>query len=269
MIDPAAIADEIATVAAEEILPRFGKLTARDVRQKKPNDLVTVADEAVERRLSAFLGQLMPSALIVGEEACAADPDLLARLTGAEAAWIIDPLDGTANFTRSKPAVAVIVALVVGGQVQAGWIHDPFATATVIAERGSGAFRNGVRLSLDEPRRDTWPLGSVHVKYFPEPARRRLIAEMRSVTAIDPLWCAGREHLRVAEGETDFAVFRHALPWDHAAGTLIVAEAGGVVSHLDGSPYQVVEPTAGLMVARCAETLTAVRERLLVPAAAG
>jgi fructose-1,6-bisphosphatase/inositol monophosphatase family enzyme len=267
-IDPSAIAAEIARIAAEEIQPRFGHLVAGDIKEKTPNDFVTVADLAVERRLTAYFRELTPGALVVGEEACAADPALMPRLGDADLAWVVDPLDGTSNFTRAKRQIAVIVALVQRGEVIAGWIHDPLALWTAVAERGGGAWRDGTRLGFEERRRDTWPLGSVHVKYFPAEARRRIVAELRSVTAIDPLWCAGQEHLRVASGASDFAMFRRVLPWDHAAGALMVREAGGVTEHLEGGAYDVLHPDRGLIVGRCAETVEAVRERLFRPSLA-
>src|SRR5437879_2711858 len=100
----------IEETAALEILPRFRKLAAGDIREKEPGDLVTVADEAAEARLTPLLTALLPGSLVLGEEAAAADPKLLNRLLGDHPVWVIDPVDGTGNFAAGRPAFAVMVA---------------------------------------------------------------------------------------------------------------------------------------------------------------
>ena len=104
----------IEEAAAAEVMPRFRKLAAHDVRGKAPGDLVTIADEAVEARLTPALTALLPGSIVIGEEAAAADPNLLDRLFDDSPAWIIDPVDGTANYitaticelTGNQPATA-------------------------------------------------------------------------------------------------------------------------------------------------------------------
>src|SRR4030095_3156841 len=98
----------IQEAAAAEIMPRFRQLAAGDVREKAPGDLVTVADEAVEARLAPALEALLPGSVVVGEEAAAADPNLLNRLFDDQPVWIIDPVDGTSNFAEGRPAFAVM-----------------------------------------------------------------------------------------------------------------------------------------------------------------
>src|ERR1700730_15726265 len=115
----------IAEIAAAEVMPYFQKLGHGDITEKGPGDLVTVADVAAERRLSAVLTDLLPGSLVVGEEAAAADPGVLEALAGDAPVWVIDPIDGTANFAEGKPVFAVMVALVRRGETVMAWIHDP------------------------------------------------------------------------------------------------------------------------------------------------
>ncbi len=127
----------IAEIAAEEIMPRFTKLAAGDVREKAPGDLVTIADEATEHRLTPLLTQLLPGSCVLGEEGAAASPALFDRLAGDAPVWVIDPVDGTSNFAAGAGDFGVMVALVRHDAVLAGWIHDPRTGETVTAEQGA------------------------------------------------------------------------------------------------------------------------------------
>src|ERR1700720_3643047 len=88
----------IVEVADDEIMPRFEKLAAGDISEKSPGDVVTVADVAAEQRLPPALRALMRGSLVGGGEAVAADPAVLALLEGDDPVWVVDPIDGTANF---------------------------------------------------------------------------------------------------------------------------------------------------------------------------
>jgi fructose-1,6-bisphosphatase/inositol monophosphatase family enzyme len=152
------IAALLREVAQAEILPRFRRLASGDIRTKSsPLDLVTEADEAAERRLTAALSARFPQAMILGEEAAAADPALLTRMLDAELCFVLDPVDGTANFAAGVPLFGVMVAAVHHGETIAGWIHDPMGDDTVIALRGEGAWvetpagRDGRRGLLELP----------------------------------------------------------------------------------------------------------------------
>src|SRR6185437_792815 len=100
----------------EEVMPRFEKLESGDISEKGPGDLVTVADIAAEHRLTPALRGLLPGSLVVGEEAVAADPAVLALLDGDDYVWVVDPIDGTANFAAGIPLFAVMVALIRRGE---------------------------------------------------------------------------------------------------------------------------------------------------------
>ena len=146
-IDRDAVAALLREVAASEVLPRFRNLAKADVRAKtSAQDLVTLADLEAERVLTARLPALLPGSVVVGEEAAYADPRVLERLDGETPVWVIDPVDGTANFSAGRPTFAMIVALVDRGQTVAGWILDPLHDRMALAERGAGAWLGDTRI---------------------------------------------------------------------------------------------------------------------------
>ena len=108
--------------AEEDILPRYRGLADEDVMEKKPGDLVTVADIDAERRLSRLLTDHVPGSVVVGEEGVHRDSGLLDALTGEDPVWIIDPVDGTQNFADGKPPFVTIVAYVIQAARVAPWI---------------------------------------------------------------------------------------------------------------------------------------------------
>lgn len=239
----------IAEVARQEIVPRFRRLSGGDVRSKKPGDLVTVADEAAERALDARLRDLLPGSTVVGEEAVAADPTVLDRLAGDAPAWVIDPVDGTANFAAGLPLFAVMVSLVAGGHAVAAWIHDPLTGATAMAERGAGAWSSGERLRVARPDEPAAMSGAVSFRYGRRPLVRKIAGRTDRVGSVFQLRCAGQEYLALVRGQSHFSLYHRLLPWDHAAGQLIHAEAGGYSARLDGSTYLPTTIDGGLLLA--------------------
>jgi len=141
MIDPDVISALIRRTAEAVILPRFRTLSPDQIREKHPGDLVTVADTEAESMLGQLLTEAVPGTVVCGEEGVACDRRTLDLLDRPEPVWIIDPVDGTANFAHGRPAFAVIVALVEAGITRGGWVHDPLGNVTVHALAGSGACR--------------------------------------------------------------------------------------------------------------------------------
>ena len=241
--------------AAESILPRFRALLKSDVKEKSFGDFVTAADRDAETLLTSGLESLLPGSRVLGEEAAAAQPDLLGRLRDEDRLWLVDPLDGTANFVAGDPCFAVMVALLERGHAVMGWILDPVGDVMAVAETKGGAFWGVQRITV---RADAPPpgalRGAVLTRFLPPEVRDRVEARRNRFGAMLPgLRCAGREYPAVARGEEHFAVFWRTDPWDHAAGALFVTEAGGHVARLDGAAYRPMDGRSGLLVAHNSE----------------
>lgn len=254
------------TVARREILPRFGQLAAGDVAEKAPGDLVTAADLRAEEALTARLSALLPGSVVVGEEAVAADPAVLRALDGPEPVWIVDPVDGTDNFVNGSPRFSTLIALAQGGRLLASWSHAPYFGTMATAVAGGGAFVDGrrvhVRTSHPDAEADTAPdtlaapdlaatdgftpireLRHLDVvltqpKWWTPQERTRFNALARHQISVSYLDTSGIEYVELASGRRTAMVLTWELPWDHAAGLLLHAEAGGVALTADGSPFR-------------------------------
>jgi fructose-1,6-bisphosphatase/inositol monophosphatase family enzyme len=272
-IDLEAVDDLIRAIAAEHILPRFRRLASHEVQEKSPGNLVTVADTEAERALTSELRRLMPGSAVVGEKAVAADPLVLDRLAGEAPVWILDPVDGTMNFTRSIARFAVMVALSWRGIVQAGWIHDPVAGDTAVAMLGKGSILRHADGSRESVRRPPPPpLGAMRgaaAGRIGERGRARDILERSGrVGPLTRVNSAGHEYLDLLRGRHHYVSFSRALPWDHAPGVLIFREAGGEVAYIDGRgpadvPYSPLRHHGPLLAAPTAEAWSALRGILM------
>ncbi|MGW6915261.1 inositol monophosphatase family protein [Kitasatospora sp. NPDC054939] len=261
------VAEILAEASAEAVEPRFRALTAGDVIEKAPGELVTTADREAEVIIARRLRELLPVP-VVGEEAVAADPSLTRALRTEPAVWLVDPVDGTSNFVAGRPEFAVMCSLVRSGQTIAAWILQPATATLYTAELGAGAWRDGHRLvrAAAGPEPAGWR-GSVKSRFLdPERGRRlRRNAEAGFGEVTPGRHAAGIEYPDVADGALDFVLYWRTLPWDHAPGSLLVTEAGGVASRLDGSPYRPQVPGGedGLLVAADPATWECTRAILL------
>jgi fructose-1,6-bisphosphatase/inositol monophosphatase family enzyme len=258
--DPDKIASIVREIALTEIVPRFRLLRQEDIREKKPGDFVTIADLDAERRLTARLAAILPGSVVLGEEAAAADASRLALLAGDAPVWVIDPIDGTANFARGQPGFAVIVARVERGEVRAGWIYDPLADVMVVAEQGAGAWSAGRRLAVAAAAGDGSMLGAAYGRTAAGERAAKLLEASGRIAAIRNRGCSGIEYMDVALGSTHFSLHSRSLPWDHAAGMRIVAEAGGVAGFLDGTRYDPQIATRAVLAASSTAAWDAVSE---------
>jgi fructose-1,6-bisphosphatase/inositol monophosphatase family enzyme len=235
--DPERVAAVIAEIADVEIAPHYRKLAPGAVRAKEsPSDLVTVVDEAVERALRAALCALSPGSAFIGEEAAAADPSILSRL-GDRACWIVDPLDGTRNFVRGVEEFGTIVAYVENGRTVMGWIYAAPERAMAVGVAGEGATWRGERVRT-EPQRAARPTGLRSTGWLTPIWRDRLVASLKARVNSTTGHCSAYAYLKLLKGEVDFKLSSRIHAWDHAAGALILSEAGGAVRWLDnGEPY--------------------------------
>ncbi len=267
--DAASLTEILRAAARLEILPCFRKLGSDAVWTKSgPLDLVTVADVAAEALITQGLSRLFPRALIVGEEATSRDPTLLDRMVRAEMAIVVDPIDGTSNFTAGVPLFGVMAAVICNGEVVASVIHDPISDDTIVAVRGEGAWgeaADGTRRTLKvagavDPSRMT---GHVSVRYLPEPLRERVARNLMRVAGNWDYRCAAHEYRMLAEGHCHFLIFNRLMPWDHLPGWLLHREAGGYSAHFDGSQYRSTDLDGGLLCAPDRESWRALRELLM------
>lgn len=260
------VAAVIREVAAAEILPRLRTLTADEVAQKSgPHDLVTVADRLAEERLTAALTGLLPGSTVVGEEAVADDPSVYGALRGDRPVWIVDPIDGTRPFVRGEAGFCTLVALAHRGEVLASWTYAPVPDTMATAVRGGGARLDGAALRADASPRAGALTVAISDPERSDPDQRRALLRLRT-EGVAPRPCAGSaglEYLAVARGTLDATAFCWEHAWDHAAGLLLVTEAGGAQTTAAGVPFRLAGGNAlPFTVARDAETAAAVRELL-------
>jgi len=242
----------IREVAQAEIATRFRRLAPSDVIGKPsaedPNDLVTAADRAAEAALTKRLPALVPGSTVVGEEAVAADPRVLERLRGAAPVWVVDPLDGTKNFAAGQGPFGTMVALVERGVLLASGIYLVEKDQLFLAERGLGAFIDGVRITPRAPVSGVLT-GTTTVRLMPAELAAPIVARAVAHRQIPSAVCAAHEYTQIAAGLKDYTLYYRLLPWDHAPGALLVREAGGVVRHPDGRDYDLFDPSEPTLAA--------------------
>ena len=267
--DALRIGDILSQAAVTEIMPRFQKLAADQVRQKSSSfDLVTEADEAAERVITNQLRAAFPDCIIVGEEATAKDPTLLEGIAEAELAFIVDPIDGTKNFVSGLPLFGVMLAATVRGEVVLSAIHEPVREDTAFALRGEGAWiqsKDGstVSLRVAEPAPLSGMEAMVSTSYLPEPLRTVVNGNLSRIGMVSSLRCAAHEYRMVASGHCHILLYNKLMPWDHAAGWLLHREAGGYSAHFDGSGYRPAHFSGGLICAPDRASWQLARDALL------
>jgi len=247
---PAALLDLAVDTAREAAdLVRAGRASAGDRVDTKssPVDVVTAVDTASEHLIVGRLLGARPDDGVLGEE-----EGVVAGTSGLT--WVVDPVDGTVNFLYGIPAYAVSVAVVSGGAdpltwtLQAGCVHAVAGGTTWTAGRGIGAWRDGERLGPRPAPPLAQALVGTGFGYTVEERTReaavvaRLLPDVRDIRRIGS---AAIDLCLVADGRLD-AYYESGLnPWDMAAGSLVVAEAGGVVQGLDGGPASGAMTVAG------------------------
>ncbi|MCF3135547.1 inositol monophosphatase [Streptomyces olivochromogenes] len=259
------VVEAVHKAAATEILPRFRRLAEDEVDQKSgPHDLVTDADRLAEKFLTEALVALLPGSVVVGEEAVHADPATYEAIQGDAPVWIVDPVDGTRQFVHGDPGFCTLVALAHRGVLLASWTYAPVLDQLATAVRGQGAFLNGERLLAGPPApgRDL-VVATSHPDYTTDEQKRALLGLRTDGIAPRPCGSAGLEYLAVARGALDATAFSWEAAWDHAAGLLLVEEAGGAHLTLTGEPFRITGGNAlPFTAARDAATARRVHELL-------
>lgn len=258
-------------VAAAELLPRFGRLAAADIRGKPsegdPTDIVTAADLAAEAWLTPRLMELVPGSSVVGEERATLDPESVEAATRSTTTWYVDPLDGTRQFAAGQGPFGTMIALVHEDHVVLAAIYLPLVDRLYTAVRGRGAWVN--ERPITAPARDAPDLeGTLYTKFMDRSVGALLEARARSaardgrIRLCAPVMCAAHQYAELLEGRQDFAVYHRLLPWDHAPGALLLRESGGAIRHVDGREYRVGDRVGPALVTRRGDDWDLARELL-------
>ncbi|MFW7266612.1 inositol monophosphatase family protein [Gluconacetobacter sp. Hr-1-5] len=265
------VLDIMRQAAAERIMPSFRHLGADAIRCKTSKlDVVTVADEAAEHDMTEAFLRLSPGAVVIGEEAVCARPALVDAIEDADLAYVIDPIDGTANYAAGVPLFGVMVAILRRGEVIGAAILDPVCNVAALAVRGEGAWLVGPD-DAERPLRCAPPVpaaemcGNASWRYLPRPVRDLVARNLPRVMGSWDFRCAAQEYLMLVDGKCHFLLFNRTMPWDHLAGWLIHREAGGYCAHFDGSPYCVTDRAGGLLYAPDRASWQDLRDLLLDP----
>ena len=200
------------------------------VGSKGPNDFVTETDQAAETAIIEVLKQAFPDHAILAEESGASgDSDYL---------WIIDPIDGTSNFIHGYPCYAVSIALKFKDQVVQGLIYDPVNNDLYTAGRGEGAFLNNKRIRVSKRLRMNEALVGISWPASNGDQESRVAQQFASLNGnsagVRRSGSAVMDLAYMASGRLDAYVAHGLKPWDIAAGTLMVQEAGGLVTDFSG-----------------------------------
>jgi len=218
--------------AARALKRDFGEVEQLQVSRKGPSDFVSAADVRAEKTLRAELERARPKFGFLLEEG--------GEIKGEDERhrWIIDPIDGTTNFLHGIPHFAISIGLEMEGEIIAGLIYNPIAEEMFLAEKGKGAFLNDRRIRVSS-RTDladsVIATGIPHLGRGPHgPYLKDLGRVMGAVAGIRRMGTASLDLAYVAAGRCD-GYWEYGLqPWDMAAGILLVREAGGFVTEVDG-----------------------------------
>ncbi|MDQ2091531.1 inositol monophosphatase family protein [Marimonas arenosa] len=245
--------------ARAEILPRFRNLAAGQISQKSgPQDLVTEADTAAEALIARSVLQHFPNAVVLGEEAYAADPSLRDSAASAELAIIVDPVDGTWNFAHGVPLFGVILAATRYGRPVFGLLYDPITDDWITASEDGPAWQSEIaapskRLATSAGGALSALSGIAHVPLMPQDHQEAFAPVIPAFARLNSLRCSCHEYRLMAQGAVDFVLSGVLNPWDHAAGAFIATRAGGVARFLDGRDYD-ISVTEGYLLTAANET---------------
>jgi len=216
-------------------MAHFG--TDLKIDKKGAIDLVTEVDVAVERMFRDLVAERFPDHVVLAEEFGGAE------LPSERPCWIFDPLDGTTNYAHGLPVFASSLALEIDGEIVVGAIYDPTRRELFTATRGGGAFLNGVPMRVSPHAALIDALLVTGFPYTIHQHRGELVslfsAFLAEAQAVRRLGSAALDLCYVAAGRLDAFWEQHLHPWDMAAGALMLTEAGGRITALDGAPFDV------------------------------
>lgn len=231
-----AVIAAVKLAAAEEVMPRYLKVAHQ---HKGDGSLCTEADLAAQEVLTRKL-QGIHNLPVIGEE-MASSEQAAHWAAGSDGVWCIDPIDGTSNFVRGLPYFALSVALFRNGESVLGVVYDPVSKEIFAAERGRGAYLNGVRMVAPAARVPLQQaMASVDTKRLPGRLLQQLVlappyCSQRNFGASALDWCY------LAAGRFDLYLHGSQKLWDYAAGALLLKEAGGLACTLEQDDFDAAD----------------------------
>jgi myo-inositol-1(or 4)-monophosphatase len=228
------IAVRAARRAADVIIRSLNRLDSLEVASKGRNDFVTDVDRAAEQEIIAIIQRSYPDHAILAEESGASGQH--------ETEWIIDPLDGTTNFMHGFPQFAISIACRHRGRLEVGVVYDPMRQELFTASRGEGARLDDRRIRVSGQRTLEGALIGTGFPYrahdgYLDAYLGMLRVVMEQAAGVRRPGSASLDLAYVAAGRCDGFWELGLAPWDTAAGTLLIQEAGGMVGTLLGQPY--------------------------------
>jgi myo-inositol-1(or 4)-monophosphatase len=228
------IAVRAARAAGEVIIRSLNRLESLTITSKGRNDFVSEVDHAAEAEIIKLIRKNYPNHAVLAEES--------GRSGDSETLWIIDPLDGTTNFLHGFPTFAVSIACQIKGRLEHGVVYDPISQEIFSATRGGGAHLDNRRIRVSKQRGLE---GALIGTGFPYRANAKymdcylamLRAVMENTAGVRRPGSAALDLAYVAAGRTDAFWEIGLAPWDTAAGTLLIQEAGGRIGTLTGGEY--------------------------------
>ncbi|WP_157818110.1 inositol monophosphatase family protein [Candidatus Thiodictyon syntrophicum] len=256
-------AARIASEAGALIISRFGYLS--EPTPKGNFDVQLDIDIQSEELIISLLTDQYPSIPVISEE-MTAKPNW-----AQDTVWIVDPLDGTNNFAVGIPYIAVSICLRSRQRLLVGVIHDPITSHTYVARLSAGATCDGNRLHLDAAKSMQAATVSLVTGYSISDRKMgetAYLALSRRARRVVTMWAPAADLARIADGQLDAMVCFNALFGDVCSGLLLISEAGGVITNLDGAEMNIHEINPDLPVTfvasgnyiLCAEILSAIRD---------
>jgi len=226
------VMDAAARKASRRLVRDFGEVEQLQVSRKGPGDFVTEADRRTEKILFEELQKARPGFGFLMEEGGAHEGD------GSGERWIIDPIDGTTNFLHGIPHFAISIAAERDGELVAGIIYEPVRDELFWAEKGQGAYLNRRRIRVSERSTMADALLATGIPFGNRPGKKSFAAMLDSAmdrtAGVRRMGAASLDMAYVAAGRFEGFWETALQPWDIAAGIVIVREAGGMVSEIDG-----------------------------------
>lgn len=228
------IAVRAARAAGEVIIRSLNRLESLTITSKGRNDFVSEVDHAAEAEIIKLIRKNYPNHAFLAEES--------GRTGDSDTLWIIDPLDGTTNFLHGFPTFAVSIACQIKGKLEHGVVYDPISQEIFTASRGGGAHLDNRRIRVSKQRGLE---GALIGTGFPYRANAKYLdsyllmlrAVMEQTAGVRRPGSAALDLAYVAAGRTDGFWEIGLAPWDTAAGTLLIQEAGGRIGTLTGGEY--------------------------------